>query len=333
MLAAVGTPEEIARRVSDGLVGANLAGHDSHGVIRLTGYLDQVDQKIVAVTERPQVIRETPATAVLDARRGWGHFAADRGMALAIEKARTTGLGAVALLRINHAGRMGEYVEAAARAGCVGMLFAGLGGRDVGCAAPLGGRGRYLGSNPIAVGIPCGDGPPFVLDFATTVAARGKIQVAQSRGSQLPEGWIVDAQGRASVRPEDFFSGGSLLHFGGHKGYALSLMTCAVGGLSGAFQAEHARIGGIFLIAINVEAFQPLDVYQANVRRFLDTIKEAGRASADQEILTPGEPEWRSRQARLAEGIELPEKVWNTITDAAWKRGAVLPVAGTSTRV
>jgi hydroxycarboxylate dehydrogenase B len=325
ILQGIGTPPHIATRVAEILVGANLAGHDSHGVIRIPGYLDQVEKKVIAVAAEPRVTRETPATAVLDAGRGWGHYAVDRAMALAIDKARAMGVGAVALSRINHAGRMGEYVEAAARAGCAGVLLAGQGGRDSGCAAPYGGRGRYLGSNPLAIGLPSGGEAPFLLDFATTVAARGKIQVALSKGESLPEGWVVDAQGRASIRPRDFFDGGSLLHFGGHKGYALSLATCLVGGLGGGFLAERAGLGGIFVQAVDVAAFLPRDVYERNVRAFLDGIRSAPRVDPVKEILVPGEPEARSRAARSQNGIDVPDNVWIDITDAASKRGIVLP--------
>jgi hypothetical protein len=140
---------------------------------------------------------------------------------------------------------------------------------------------------------------PFVLDFATTVVTQGKIKVAQSMGRSLPVGWIVDAAGTASTRPEDFFAGGSLLHFGGHKGYALSLMTCLVGGLSGGFQAEQARLGGIFVQAIDVAAFEELETYMKNVRQFLNGIKSAPRTREDQEIVFPGERASRSRETRL----------------------------------
>ena len=328
IIQGIGTPPHIAARVAEILVGANLAGHDSHGVIRIPGYLDQVEKKVISVAAEPEVTRETPATAVLDARRGWGHYAVDRAMAIALEKARATGVGAVALSRINHAGRMGEYVEAAARAGCVGVLMAGQGGRDSGCAAPYGGRVRHLGSNPLAIALPAGGRAPFLLDFATTVAARGKIQVAQSRGASLPEGWIVDGRGNPSVSPRDFFEGGSLLHFGGHKGYALSLATCLVGGLGGGFLAERAGLGGIYVQAIDVAAFMPREVYERNVRAFLEGIKSSGRADEAKEILVPGEPEARGREERSQNGIDVPDNVWTDIAGAASKRGIDLSTAG-----
>jgi len=325
ILEGIGTPPHIAARVAEILVGANLAAHDSHGITRIPAYLEQAEKQVIAVAAEPQVTRETPSTAVLDARRGWGHYAVDRAMALAIDKARATGLGAVALSRINHAGRMGEYVEAAARAGCAGLLLAGQGGRDSGCAAPYGGRGRRLGSNPLAIGLPSGSAVPFLLAFASTVAAGGRIQVALSRGQSLPDGWIVDAQVKASISPRDFFDGGRLLHFGGHKGYALILAACLVGGLGGGFLAERAGIGGIYVQAIDVAAFLPRETYESNVRAFLDGIRSAGRVDPAREILVPGEPEARSRETRSQNGIEVPDNVWTEITDAASKRGIALP--------
>lgn len=325
ILESVGTPISIARRVATVLINANLTGHDSHGIIRLPGYLEQVDQKQIEAGNEPRIVRETPATAVLDGRKGWGHYTLDRAMDLAIAKSRAVGIGAVAVFRCNHAGRMGEYVEAAARSGCIGMIFAGLGGRETGCASPLGGRGRYLGTNPIAFGVPSDSEAAFILDFATTAVAQGKIKVAQSKGEALPPGWILDSNGLASIRPEDFLNGGSLLHFGGHKGYALSLATCILGGLSGAFLAERSRMGGIFVQAIDVQAFMSLDIYRRNVLQFLGEIKTAPRASEGQEVLVPGEPENRNRQHRMRHGIELPETVWRQIQQVAKNRKISLP--------
>jgi uncharacterized oxidoreductase len=324
LIEGVGTPGPIAGRVSEIIVNSNLAGHDSHGVIRIPGYLEQVDQKTLVVGAEPKILRETPATAVMDGCRGWGHVGLDRAMTVAVAKARATGVGAVTLFRCNHTGRVGDYIEAAIRQGCAAMIFAGAGGQGMGVSAPLGGRGRYLGPNPIAAGAPSGDGPPFVVDFATTVVARGKLKVAMSRGEPVPDGWIIDAEGRASIRPEDFFAGGNLLHFGGHKGYALSLLTCVMGGLSGAFD-EQGRMGGIFVVAIDVGAFQPIDVYAKSVRRFLDGIKRAPRVDPDREILVPGEPEWRAREARLRDGIDVPESVWAELVQAAATREIALP--------
>jgi len=177
----------------------------------------------------------------------------------------------------------------------------------------------------MAVGVPSGGEFPFVLDFATTTVAQGKLKVAQSKHESVPEGWMLDAEGKPSTRPEDFFEGGTLLPFGGHKGYALSLMTCLMGGLSGVFQAERSALGGIYVQAADVAAFQPGEGYLKNVRSFLDAIKSAPPAREDQAVLLPGEPEHLNRLARLRDGIELPDSVWEQLTAAANSRELHLP--------
>jgi uncharacterized oxidoreductase len=242
-------------------------------------------------------------------------------MDLAISKARRAGIGAVALARCNHIGRLGEYVERAAEAGFIGTVTVGGGSRGSGNAFPPGGAERALGTNPIAYGIPTGDGPPCIIDFATTVVAEGKIQVARSKGEMLPAGCIVDREGRPSVDPADFYGGGSLLHFGGHKGYGLSLLTALLGGLSGGLSVEPWRMSGVFIQAIDVGAFQDPDDYRATAAAFLNGVKSVRLADGAREILVPGEPERRSRAHRRENGIEVPDTVWAQLRECAGKLG------------
>lgn len=324
LLEATGTPGAIATRVAEILVNADLAGHPSHGVRRLPEYLEAVDRGAIVVGAEPVVVRETPATAVMDAGRGWGHWALDRAMLRAIAKARAVGVGAVAVFRCTHAGRMGEYAEIAAAAGCIGLVMAGVGGRETGWAAPFGGRSRHLGPNPIAIGVPAGAGPPFVLDAATTVAARGRVELALELGQPVPEGWILDAAGRPSIRPADLFAGGTLQLAGGHKGYGLSLAACLLGGLAGGFDAERLGMGGVFVQAVDVGAFLPPAEYAERVRRFLEGVRSAPPAPGGV-ILTPGEPEWRARQRGMAAGVEVAGPVWARLVEAAAARGVALP--------
>ncbi|BAU48562.1 dehydrogenase [Sulfurifustis variabilis] len=324
ILVGVGTPGDIARRVTEVLVNANLVGHDSHGIIRIPSYLEEVDGKKVLVGERPEIVGETAATAVMDGRSGWGAYAVDRAMTLAIEKARSTGLGAVALRRCNHAGRLGEYVEMAARAGCVGMVFLGYGGRDFGDCAPYGGKSKALLTNPVAIGAPVAGRAPFVLDYATTVASRGKVKVAQSRGESMPEGWALDSDGFPTTSPDAFFNGGFLSHFGGYKGYGLSLATCLLGGLGGAFNPARSVMGGIYVQAIDVRAFQDADEYGRRAAAFLDAMRGSPAVQPDRPVQVPGDPEAKVRGERSARGIEVPAGVWNQIVAAAAAHGIPL---------
>src|SRR5205807_8659423 len=142
---------------------------DSHGVIRFPAYVRQLEAGSLVPAAEPRVVRDTLATAVVDGGRGWGHYATRWCMDLAMAKAREAGIGAVTLFRGNHIGRLGAFVERAARAGFIGMVFSGTGSKAEGGAFPPGGAQRVLGTNPMAFAIPTGDGPPLVIDFATTV--------------------------------------------------------------------------------------------------------------------------------------------------------------------
>ena len=153
------------------------------------------------------------------------------------------------------------------------LVTVGNGGRGAGPTVPYGGSQGAFGTNPIALGVPTGDDSPFIVDYATSVIAEGKIQVARSKGIDLPEGCILDKNGMLSVKPADFYDGGALLAFGKHKGYALAMLTCLLGGLAGTYDVESGRMNGIFMQVIDVNAFTPVEEYQKGVRAFLDGIK------------------------------------------------------------
>jgi hydroxycarboxylate dehydrogenase B len=322
---AVGTPADIAECTARILVNADLSGHPSHGVLRIPDYLRQIEGGGMDTSAMPAITRETPGTASVDAQRGWGHHAAYWSMDLAIRKAKTNGMAGVSLDNCNHIGRLGEYAEQAAAAGCIGMATFGFGGPGAGAAAPFGGTRRALGTNPIAIGAPTGDDTPFVSDFATTIIADGKIRVAQAEGSQLPPNYIVDGEGRPSTNPDDFFDGGSLLLTGGHKGYALSLATCLLSSLTGSYDPETKRVIGVFLMAIDIGAFQDMDTYAANARSFLDGVTDNPPAEGVERVLAPGEMEKNSRDRRGADGIELPIVVWERLRDGGKKVGVTAP--------
>lgn len=293
LLLAAGTPAHIADDVVEILVKANLAGHDSHGVLRLPAYLRAIEQGGVDSAAEPEVIQETAGTLLIDGRNGFGHYTARQAMKRAIEKAKRADLCAISFVRTGHIGRLGEYAEAAARAGCIGIVTVGGGGGSRGATVPFGGARGALGTNPIAVGVPTGDDAPFLIDFATSMVAEGKVQVARSKGADLPPGCIVDQHGNASVNPADFYDGGFLLPFGGHKGYALSLFTCLLSGLSGRWDRERGSVWGASMQVLNVSAFTPLEEYQQDVRAFLDVIRATPPAPGFAEVLVPGDFEHR----------------------------------------
>ena len=317
LIMAADTPHHIAEIVAEILVNANLAGHDSHGVLRLPGYLDGISNGGIQPAAEPEMSNETANTFRIDGRSGFGHYTAQRAMERAIEKAKTADNSAVSFVNTGHIGRLGEYAEQAARAGCIGIITFGGGSRGRGGTVPFGGARGALGTNPIAVGVPTGDDSPFIIDFATSMIAGGKISVAQSLGIDLPEGCIVDKHGNPSVKTADFSDGGSLLTFGGHKGYAFSLLTCLLAGLSGIFDIENASMGSSTLMqVININAFTPVEPYQQGVRAFLDGIKAIPPAPGFDEVLVPGDFESRSRSQRLANGINVPDTIYSQLQ--AW---------------
>ncbi len=320
LLTGADTPRHIAEDVAEVLINANLAGHDSHGVLRLPGYLNGVSNGGTQPAAEPEMSNETANTFRIDGKNGFGHYTARRAMERAIEKAKQADNCVVSFVNTGHIGRLGEYAEQAARGGCIGIITYGGGSKNRGGTVPFGGAHGGLGTNPIAVGVPTGDNSPFIIDFATSMIAAGKISVAASMGVDLPEGCIVDKHGNPSVKTADFSDGGSLLTFGAHKGYAFSLLVCLLGGLSGTFDIERAAMGSSTLMqVINISAFTPLEPYQEGVRAFLDGIKSIPPAPGFDEVLVPGDFESRSRSQRLANGIDVPDTVYSQLQTWAEK--------------
>ena len=314
---AVDTPRHIADTVAGILVNANLSGHDSHGVLRITSYLDMMANDRLRPKVEPQVVKETDTTFVVNAGFGFGHFTAQKSVELAIDKAKRFNVACASLYDTTHIGRLGEYLEAAARAGCISIITFGTGQRGAWPVVPFGGAVGGLGTNPIAIGCPTGDDSPFVADIATSVIAEGKLRVARSKGANVPEGHILDKHGNPTVKTMDFYDGGSLLPFGGHKGYALSLVTCLLGGLCEDFDIEKGSMGGVFMQVINVEAFTPLEKYQQAVRTFLDSMRATQPAPGFDEVLVPGDFESRCRAERLVSGIDLPDTIHQKLQEHA----------------
>jgi len=325
---AVDTPDHIAAVVAEILVNANLTGHDSHGVLRIPAYLNQIQKGNLDPAAEPEVIKETANTLLIDAQQGFGHYTSYQAMTLAIEKARQAAVCCVSFKNTTHIGRLGEYAEMAARAGCIGFITTGGGRRDGGGVVPFGGARGALGTNPMAVGVPTGDDVPYVLDFATSIVAEGKLQVARSKNVDVPEGYIVDKAGNPSTKTADFYEGGYLLPVGGHKGYALSLMICLLGGLNGTFNPENGMMQGQFMQVINVAAFTPLETYQQHVRAFLDGIKTIPPAPGFEAVIAPGDLEHRTRAKRLIEGIDLPAAIYEQLQEAAKRLNVSFPLEG-----
>ena len=318
--------EQDAMIVASHLVDANLAGHDSHGLIRLVQYHKHVEEGKIVPEAEIEVLRETPTTALLDGNYTWGQVVAKRMVDLALEKASRQSLAAVSVRRCYHVGRVGVYPLMAAERGFVAQLHCN--GHGVARVAPWGGTEPRLATNPLAVAIPT-TGRPVVVDITTSVVAEGKIRVARNASRPIPEGWILDQQGCSTTDPADLYHGGSLLPLGGregHKGYGLSVVVDLLGGvLSGAgcgFLTE--EIGnGLFLQVTDPAAFGEREVFLARVEKFLDYLRSSPRKEGVEEILLPGEPEERTA-ARRRSGIEIDDTTWSQVRDLAKGLGLTL---------
>ncbi len=314
---AAGTPQHIAEDVAEILIKANLAGHDSHGVLRIPAYLEGIKSGGIVPAAEPKVLRETENTLHVDGQGGFGHYTARWTIRRVIEKAKQTRNSFATLTRTGHIGRVGEYAEEAAAAGCIGIITVGGGAKGGGRILPFGGAEGALGTNPIAIGVPTGDDSPFLLDFATSMIANGKTYVADSENRALPPGCVVDKHGNPTVKVAEYKDGGHLLAFGKHKGYALSLFVALLGGLGGTFNPNAGQIGGLTMQVIDVNAFTPLAEYQSGVRAFLDVVKATPPAPGFDEVLVPGDFEARSRAQRWENGIEIPDTLYRQIRACA----------------
>lgn len=322
MLEAVGTPAEAARFVGDSLVDANLAGHDSHGVIRLLHYMEMVEAGEVFPAATPELLGTDGATARIDGAWGWGQLSMRLATETALDLARQFGLGAVTVVRSYHIGRVAPYVEQIARAGMIGLATSNAGP----AVAPYGGRERVMGTNPIAWAVPRGDGKaPICLDVATSSVAEGKLRVAQAKGEAIAPGLILNSEGRPSIDPNDFYAGGALMTFGAHKGSGFSILAQLLGvGLAGAMpEVLGVKRGGNgpFVLALDIARFRPLEEFIGAVEAQADVINASAPAEGFDRVLLPGEPEIENRARRAAEGIPVPERTWEELMALADRLG------------
>ncbi len=325
---AAGAPEEEARTVANHLVKANLVGHDSHGVIRIPAYIEDVRKKRIVPGARCEVVKETPTTACINGHWGFGFVVAEKAVRIAIQKAKAQNVATVTVFYQSHIGRLGGYSTIAAQEGMIGLITAdsGAGPKTV---APFGGRERRLGTNPISIAIPSNLDGPVLLDMATSAVAVGKLGVARARKEQVAPGWIIDKEGNPTGDPNAYYAGGAILPLGGdqgHKGYALSFMVEVLSNIltgmgfgMGAkeWEARHGveyRLNdACFISVFNVEAFYPLEDFKREVTGLARYIKTSQPARGSAEVLYPGEIEWRNEQKRRSEGIFIEDKTWGSI--------------------
>ena len=332
---AYGSSESEAETVARHLVGANLAGHDSQGVIQVPTYVERIKRGHIVPGAPFEVEHETPTTAVINGNWGFGFVVTERAMRLAIEKAKKHNVAAMTVHYQSHIGRLADYSMMAAEEGMIGLITAdsGAGGKSV---VPFGGREVRLGTNPISFAVPSNQEAPVFLDMATSIVASGKVRVARARKKEIPEGWILDAEGNPSTDPFDLPRGGGILPLGGdqgHKGFGLSFMVEMFSGIltgigygtdPAAFEArhgiEHRHNDGCFIAVFNVEAFRPLEAFKEEVSGLAEFVKTSA-PSDDVGVQHPGEPEYLNELKLREEGIYIEDETWSKIEEVIGEKG------------
>ncbi len=320
ILEALGTRADDAVTVAEHLVDSHLVGHDSHGLIRLRQYRDHVRDGKVSPGAETEALIDTPTTALLDGHFGWGQVIAKRATDLAIEKASRYRVAAVSVRNCYHIGRVGVYPELAARQGFIGQLWCNVHG--VCRVAPWGGTDARMSTNPVAIAIPTRD-EPLLVDITTSVVAEGKVRVAKNAGKEIPEGWVLDRQGRPTTDPAKLYDNGTLLPLGGregHKGYGLSVIVDLLGGaLSGAGCGTLTNLvgNGLFLQVTDPTAFAPREEFLDRVEEFVAYLRSSDTKEGVDAILLPGEPERRTREERTQTGIAIDASTVAQLTELA----------------
>jgi LDH2 family malate/lactate/ureidoglycolate dehydrogenase len=309
-LKQVGLPAGDADKVANLMAQADLQGSDGHGVIRLPQYVKRIRAGGINVTPDIRVVQERAAMAVVDGDNGMGHLVVSHAVEVAIAKARTAGVAWVGARASNHAGPASLYARMPIEHDMIGLYFA------VGNAnhlPPWGGMDMLLSTNPIAAGIPAGEEPAVILDMATTVAAYGKVKAKAKRGEMMPEGWMIDREGRPLLDPARA-NEGFLLPIGGHKGYGLALLVGLLAGtLQGAamgrdvvdFNVDHVTPTntGQAILVIDLKAFGEPGVFKAAVDALVRDLRASERLPGVERIWLPGEQSHGRRARHAQEGI------------------------------
>lgn len=310
--ASAGMPAADACLVADTLVQADLWGHQSHGVLRLGWYRDRILNKVMNPVTKPEFVVDAGAIAVIDGHDGVGHVLTVLATSEAIKRAKAHGIGAVGVRNSNHFGTCMYYTLMGAREGCVTLLTTNGGP----AMAPWGGRKKIIGTNPWSVAAPAGPRPPFVVDMAATGVARGKIYLARNKGMPIPLGWAINNTGEPTTDPQEAIDG-IILPMAEHKGYAIAAMVDMLSGVltgSGFLSAVHSPYQtaeksncGHLMIALNIEAFQPLAQFNTRMEQFIAEIKAVPTAKGFDEVFYPGEIEAGNDARNRREGILFPD--------------------------
>ncbi len=315
---ALGASQENAEVVSRHLVDASLRGVDSHGVSRIPVYAKGIAARDIDPVAKPEILKESSASALIDGRKGFGQVAALFSAEVAVSKAKSAGISAVGVRNLNHVGMLSYYGSILASKGFIAKIFT----NGLPRVAPWGGSERVLGTNPLCLAFPRKGREPILIDISTAVVAAFKIVLAAGHGSAIPKGWAVAPDGTPTTDPRAALEG-ALLPMAGHKGYGLGLSVEILSSiLTGSAFSVHIKPipysqGGLYIEACSIELFREADEYFRDLEELTKLVKGSKIAEGFEEIYLPGEPEIKEKKLRSVHGIPISDSIWNEVTALA----------------
>ncbi len=332
ILEAAGSSAVEARQVADNLVMANLSGHDSHGIGMIPRYVESIQEGGLQPNAGIKVNFDGGAMLALDGQHGYGQVVGVQAMELAMQRVAQHGSCIMALGEAHHLGRIGHFAEMAVARGLVSIHFVNVLSRPV--VAAWGGSDGRFGTNPCCIGIPLKGRDPFVLDFATSRVAQGKMRVAHNEGRQVPEGYLIDEHGLPTTRPgvvvvpQSNGLLGALLPFGEHKGYGMAIACELLGGALSGGGTWHRKpdlrrevLNGMVTILIDPQRLGTADSFEQEAAAFMEWLKESPPAQGFDAVRIAGDPEREARARREREGIQVDDQTWAEIVTAGKKVG------------
>jgi uncharacterized oxidoreductase len=321
IFAGIGCRQEESECVADHLIKANIAGYDSHGLIRVPTYVEWFNQGKVLPNRDLKLLIDTESMTVADGQRGFGQWLGKVAVELGIRKCLEHGVSVLGLRNCGHLGRVGHWSEMAVEAGVIGLHFVNSTGFGM-FVVPAGGRDPRLSVNPISIGVPVADGPPVVVDISTAAVAEGRLQVARNAGDTVADGLILNAEGEPTNDPNEFYGPprGAILPLGEHKGYGLGLVVellagaVAGGGCSaeGKSQLEQGMLG----IYIDPAKLDTDDRIGPEIRRYLDFVKSSRPSQSGNAVRVPGDRAQHNKNISGAT-LNIDETTWRQVAETA----------------
>ena len=338
IFAAAGCSEAESQRIAQHLMASDLAGHPSHGVVRVRNYVDWLGAGAVVADQEVSVVSENETLVVLDGGYGFGQTVGEQAVDIGLEKAAATGVSVVGLRNSGHLGRIADWADRACDAGYVSIHFVNVSAG--GLVAPFGGRERRFGTNPIAIGIPQADRPPILIDFATSVVAEGKAKVAMNGGAPVPDNALIGPDGAVSgdtsvlygevpegKNPDPRKGAGALRAMGEQKGSALALACELLAGVltGSATSGTEPFSNGMLSIYLSPDHFAATS-FAAQATEFADYVRSSAPADAGQDVKIPGDIERAKAAEQEENGVNLAEGTWADLEVAGRSVGVSMPV-------